>query len=498
MRTRGIGAMLATIVLAVSACATTTASEDTAGAKPQELTVAGFYPIVTLDPHGPQADAGTSTAGTQIYSRLVRLRDGRYQPDLATRWTASPDAKTWTFTMRDKVKFSDGSPLGPEDVVASIQRVTRLAGPQAASWKDITATVSGSNQVVLTAAKPDASVLGKLTLLWITPAKRSDEAGFFNQPVGSGPFKVQSYTASQTLVLVPNDQYWGEKPKLTKLTMTTIPDISARVTALRTGEIQATWGIPDDQITQVRSESGITVKSVPSFAVYTMWMNSSRPALADAKVRKAIWQAVDFQSIISSLYPDTGKVADSPVPPGVPGYARQPAVKYDPDAAKTALQDAGFDFGQTLQLQFSGAEFRQFTQAVASDLAKIGVKVEPKEKEKAVFLQDLLGMNWDINLQSLALDTGDLASNLGRLYTCAAKRTGYCDPDLDKLLNEAGSISDPDRRADLYGQAQKIIWREAVGMYPMFLNISYAWRDNVHGFQTSPAYQPDFSKVTVS
>jgi peptide/nickel transport system substrate-binding protein len=498
MKPRRIGVIVAAIVMAVSGCATTTASEDTASDKPQELTVAGFYPIVTLDPHGPQADAGTSSAGTQIYSRLVRLKDGEYQPDLATRWTASPDATTWTFTLRDNVKFSDGSPLGPADVVASIQRITSLAGPQAASWKDITPTASGSNKVVLTATKPDASVLGKLTLLWITPAKRSDEPGFFNQPVGSGPFAVAAYKPSQTLELVPNKYYWGDKPKLSKLVMTTIPDISARVTALRTGEIQATWGIPDDQITQVRGESGITVKSVPSLAVYTMWMNSSRSALADARVRKAIWQAVDFTSIISSLYPETGKVADAPVPPGVPGYAKQPAVKHDPAAAKTALQNAGFDFNQTLELQYSGAEFRQFTQAVASDLAKIGVKVEPKEKEKAVFLQDLLGMNWDINLQSLAIDTGDLASNLGRLYTCAAKRTGYCDPQLDKLLTEAGSISDPDRRADLYGQAQKIIWREAVGMYPMFLNISYAWRDNVHGFETSPAYQPDFSKVTVS
>ncbi|GHE79292.1 ABC transporter substrate-binding protein [Amycolatopsis deserti] len=489
-----IGALAAAVLLAVSACS----GAASGGGTPGQLTVAGFYPIVTLDPHGPQADAGTASAGTQIYSRLVRLQDGQYVPDLATGWTASPDAKTWTFTLRDGLTFSDGSPLGPGDVVASVQRIANLKGPQAASWSGITATAAGTNQVVLTATKPDASVLGKLTLLWITPAVRSEEPGFFNRPVGSGPFRVDGFTPGQSLVLVPNEHFWGERPKLDKVVMRTIPEVSARVAALRTGEIQATWGIPDDQIAQVEGEPGITVESVPSLAVYTMWMNSGRPALADERVRRALWQAVDFGSIIASLYPETGSPADSPVPPGVPGYAKQPPVVHDPAAAKEALTQAGFDFGRTLELQFSGAEFRQFTQAVASDLAKIGVKVEPREKEKAVFLEDLLGMRWDINLQSLAIDTGDLASNLGRLYPCAAGRTGYCDPELDRVLAEAGAISDPARRAELYGQAQRIIWRAAVGMYPMFVNIPYAWRDTVHGFRTSPAYQPDFTKVTVS
>jgi peptide/nickel transport system substrate-binding protein len=490
-----ISVVTVALMLTAGACSGATAGgADT----PDELTVAGFYPIVSLDPHGPQNDAGTASAGTQIYSRLVRLQDGEYVPDLATKWEPSPDARTWTFTLRDGVKFSDGSPLGPADVVASVQRVTNLRGSQAATWAAITATESGPDKVTLTTATPDASVLGKLTLLWITPAKGSDDPGFFNKPVGSGPFKVESFSPSQSLVLAPNEHFWGARPKLNKLTIRSIPEVSARVAALRTGEIQATWGIPDDQIAQVEGEPGITVRSVPSLAVYTMWMNSGRPALGGADVRRALWQAVDFKAIISSLYPTTGKPADAPVPPGVPGYAKQPAVTYDPEAAKTALTEAGFDFNQTLELQFSGAEFRQFTQAIASDLAKIGVKVEPREKEKAVFLEDLLGMRWDINLQSLAIDTGDLASNLGRLYTCAAARTGYCDPELDRLLTEAGSISDPERRAELYGQAQQIIWREAIGMYPMFVNIPYAWRDNVHGFETSPAYQPDFTKVTVS
>ncbi|MFF0225460.1 ABC transporter substrate-binding protein [Streptomyces sp. NPDC004629] len=490
---RGTATVIALFTL--TACGGT-AGGDAGGTG--ELTVAPNWPLVNLDPHSPRADGATASAGRQIFSRLVTLSDGRYEPDLATGWQTSPDGRTWTFDLRKNVKFSDGSALTSADVVDSVKRIASLNGPQAASWADVTPKAPSPDRVVLESTKPDVSILGKLTALFVTPAGQAEKEGFFTEPTGSGPFKVQSFKPNERLTLVPNEHYYGAEPKLRKLVFRTITEISARVAALRTGEVQAAWGLPDDQLDQLKGTGEITVKAVPSFAVYTMWFNSGRPAFEDAAVRRALWQAIDYDSIISSLYPRTGRPADSPVPQGVPGHARQTPVAYDPQAAKAALDKAGFDYSKTYELQFSGAEFRQFAQAVASDLAKIGVKAEPRDKEKAVFLDDLLGMRWDINLQSLALDTGDLAGNLGRLYPCAAKRTGYCNTDLDTVLARAGSTAAADERNKLWGAAQKIIWDDAVGMYPMFVNIAYVWRDDVHGLKTSPAFQPDLTGVTVS
>jgi peptide/nickel transport system substrate-binding protein len=226
-----------------------------------------------------------------------------------------------------------------------------------------------------------------------------------------------------------------------------------------------------------------------------MWFNSSTPALKDAKVRRALWQAVDFQTIIKQLYPQTGALADAPISPITLGYVAQQPVGYDPAAAKAALTAAGFDFSKKLRLQFANAEFRQFNQAVVSYLQKVGVQIDLLEKEQAVFTKDLLALNWDINFQQLSNPTFDAANTLGRLYTCAAHRNGYCNPQLDKLLGEALASPDKDQRVKLYGEASQIIWQDAVGMYPMTVKFAYAFNRRLTGINPDPNGLPDFSQV---
>ncbi|MFD0476589.1 ABC transporter substrate-binding protein [Nonomuraea thailandensis] len=309
---------------------------------------------------------------------------------------------------------------------------------------------------------------------------------------------MDRFAPGEVLSMSANAKHWGGAPKLGHLDVRTIPDLSARLTALRTGEVDVVWGIPDDQLPTLSGADGLTVKTVPSTAVFTMWFNSSVPALKTAEVRRALWQSVDFATIIKQLYPQTGALSDGLVAPAVLGYAKQQPVTHDTQAAKAALEAAGFDFSKKLRLQFSDAEFRPFVQAVASGLAAAGVQVDVLEKEKAVFTEDLLALNWDINFQQLATPTYDAASNLGRLYTCAAKRTGYCNKELDKLLAEAGASPDEAERADLYGQAGKIIWADAVGMYPMTVQLAYSWRSRVTGFTPDPSGLPDFSHVRLA
>ncbi|MFI7273848.1 ABC transporter substrate-binding protein [Streptomyces sp. NPDC049879] len=498
--TRLAAALAGAAVLA--ACSTTTGGGDSGGAGgggTDELTAAGTYPVESLDPHGAQgASTGTQFAGQAIFSRLVKPEaDGTLTGDLAESWEPNEDVTAWTFTLREGVTFSDGSPLTAEDVVASFDRMMELNGPNAGNFPGATMTASSDTEVVLTTPEPDASVPGKLVLFYVLPSGvAADDTAFFNDPVGSGPFTVDSFTPGESLALVPNEEYWGDAPQLQRVTVRNIPELSARLTALRTGEVDVVWGIPDDQLAVLEDEDDLTVETVPSTAEFTMWFNSSVPALEDAAVRRALWQAVDFDTIIGQLYPETGEPAVAPVTPVVLGHAPQEPVAYDPDAARAALEDAGFDFSQTLRLQFANAEFRPFLQAVASDLEEVGVHAEPLEKEQAVFTEDLLALNWDINFQQLATPTFDAASNLGRLYTCAAGRNGYCNPELDDLLARAGGSADEAERTELYDQASEIIWDDAVGMYPMTVSIAYAWNASLDGFTPDPSGLPDFSTVS--
>ncbi|SEG99968.1 peptide/nickel transport system substrate-binding protein [Nonomuraea solani] len=497
-------ALIAAVTVALSGCSAASGGGTTGGSGggDGEITVAGTYAIESLDPGSPTGGSATGTqlASQAIFSRLVRPRpDGTLQGDLATSWKPDATATQWTFTLRQGVRFSDGKPVGADDVVASFKRLIELKSTNAANFAGYTMTATSPSEVVLKAAKPDAAVPYKLAIFYVLPGGlKGEDPAFFQNPVGSGPFKVEKFDSSGTLVLVPNPGHYGGAPKIGRVTIRKMPELAARLTALRTGEVDLVWGIPDDQLAGLQGDAGLKVETVPSTAVFTMWFNSSAPALKEAGIRRALWQAVDFATIIKRLYPRTGTLADAPVSPVTLGYVPQEPVRHDPAAAKAALTDAGFDFSTKLRLQFANAEFRPFNQAIVSDLQKIGVQVDLLEKEQAVFTKDLLALNWDINFQQLSNPTFDAANTLGRLYPCAAKRNGYCNPGLDKLLAAAGASADGKKRVELYGEASKIIWRDAVGMFPMAVKYAYAWNRRVTGVTPDPNGLPDFAGVQVS
>jgi peptide/nickel transport system substrate-binding protein len=119
------------------------------------------------------------------------------------------------------------------------------------------------------------------------------------------------------------------------------------------------------------------------------------------------------------------------------------------------------------------------------------------EKEQAVYTEDLLALNWDINIQQVGTLGLDASYNLGRLYTCAAKRTGYCNPELDDTLKRAGTSTDPAKRQAAYAEATELIWGQAVGMYPMFVKNVFAIRAGVEGFVPDGEGLPRFDTVSV-
>lgn len=494
----------AALLLPLSACTTTTGGGtggDGGGTAAQEVVASGQYPVENLDPHSASGgSAGMDLVAKEIYSRLTATDEaGKIVGDLATEWKANATGDSWTFTLREGATFTDGSALDSADVVASFNRFLELDSPPAANFPGVTVDAPDPRTVTFTAEKPDAALPSKLTTFWVLPAETPAKAGAVGEkPVGSGPYQVESFAAGQDVVLVPNATYFGGAPTLTKLTLRTIPEISTRLTALQIGEVDVVWGVPDDQLAELRAAGTIKTEAVQSAGSILIWFNSERPFFKDKpEVRRALWQAVDFATIIKQINPETGTPADSAIAPTVFGYAPQTPVQYDPEAAKQTLTKAGFDFDKTYELQYQ-SQFKPFVSAIVSDLAKIGVKIDAREKEQAVFIEDLLAMRWDINFQQVGTAGFDASTNLGRLYTCAAKRNGYCNPELDKLLAEAGSNPDQAKREELYAQAGKIIWDDAVGMFPMFVKTSYAWNSEVSGFTLDPQGLPDFRAAKVA
>jgi peptide/nickel transport system substrate-binding protein len=468
----------------------------------QVLEAAFAQPINDLDPHGPSSvDEATLLAARLIYDTPVRRNGERLEPSVAASWE-QPDANTWVLALRDDVTFHDGSRLTAHDVKASLERVKNAGTAQSALWTSVeTVEAVDEHTVRITTAQPLGTMLVNLTLLFILPAGKMNRPDFFRKPIGSGPFSVQAFTPSAELSLQATKGYWGGGTQLQQVKLPYIPETSSQITSVRTGDLDLIWPVPPDQLRELEGVDGVTMQTVPSYVYYFNWFNCGREPFNDSRVRRAMWHAVDVAGIVKSLFGTGAEPMTAPIPSTVFGHAAQQPYVYDPDLARRELAEAGLPDGFRTSLMWFGSTgplAGELAQALISGWAEIGVTVEPQRLEKAEWLRRLNALEWDMDLQTNTVTTGDADFTLGRLYTSEANRMGYANPELDDVLQEAHEVSDQSRRDELYAQACKTIWDDAVGIFPAGLNSTYGVRDSVEGFVPAPSNQPELRGVTLS
>lgn len=474
---------------------------DASGAK-RALVACFAQPITDLDPLSPTTtvDEPSLMARRLIFDTLVRQQGDTFAPALATSWER-PDPQTWVFTLRDDVKFHDGTKLTARDVVASINRVTTEPTNLTELWASVSsAEATNDTTVTIKTKAPLGTLLVNLTLLFIPPGNRLKDPGFFRKPVGSGPYKVDTFTPSSKLKLVKADSYWGNSAKNDAITLPYIPETSTAVTSLLTGDIDAFWPVPPDQVKDMEGQDSIKIERLPSYSYFLNWFNCSRKPFTDPRVRQAMWHAVDIETIVKSLYGDSAELMTAPIPATVFGSAPQKPYAYDPDKSRQLLSDANFPDGFKTSLMWftsSGPLVSELAQAMISDWAKVGIKVEAQQLEKATWLERLNKLDWDMDLQTNTVTTGDADFTIGRLYASKSTRMGYKNPALDTVLAKARESSDQNARKKLYAQACKTIWDDAVGIFPATLSTAYARGTSLSGFTPVPSNQPDLSQVTM-
>ena len=481
----------------------TSVSGGTAGTPSGRLVVSLPQRIVNLDPLGTSAaEEPVRIVAQHVFDTLV-VRDidsGEYRPSVATKWETSSDGTTWSFTLRDDVKFHDDTELTATDVQASLERLVEVGGPFAALWATLDhVTATSDTTVDITTKGPLGTVLANVALLSIAPAAGMAQEGFFNKPIGSGPFKVVRYEPDSELELEANDNYWGSKAGVKTLIFRDIPELAARVTALVTGEIDFTYRLPPDQAKTLQENDSIEIVTSPSYRYYFIWMNASREPYTDKRVRQAMIYALDIDTMVETLLSGVAERMDAPIPSTVFGYAPQTPYAYDPEKAKSLLAEAGYPNGFETNMIWnpgSDPQDREIAQALFSYWNAIGVKVEDRQQERAKWLEDLLALNWDLDFQGNTVTTGDADFTLRRLYLSSANRTGYANPELDKLLQDAAATVDQQERKELYARVCKHLWDEAVGIYPFQQIFNFAYQKRLRGFKPSPSV-PLFTTVTV-
>lgn len=485
---RGLFAAVFAPMLVVSAC--TSSQPAGPAAQAPGTPVAGgtvTIPIVadpTLNPWSPNAFVESLFVNRILFDGLTKPgKDLAPAPDLAASWTTSVDGLSWTFKLREGVKWSDGTPFSADDVAFTFNDIVLkpdLGAQNRGNFSAVTSVTAVDATTVrfdlsrkfsaLTAYLAYNSGIVPKHVLSADPLKTNS----FNKgvPVSTGPFRVEKYTSGQSVSLVRNENYFGAKPYLDKVVFTVVPDANTQIAQALSGDISIM--ILDDKaaVARVKSASNLAVVSRPLVQYYWLALNQTDPRFTDVRVRQAFVQAIDRQAIIKSVELGYGSIANSAITPALKAYfdpslsSRYP---YDPQKAKDLLAAAGWTPGADGVLTKDGKPFR-FTMDVGQKgvLEPVNALIQQDLKKVGV-AADLNTMEWNSYIQKVVVQRDYTATvnwwtypsdpDVFPYYASSAAGKGfnipgYKDPKLDDLLIQGQSASDLAARQAVYKQLQ--------------------------------------------
>tara|TARA_B100000427_G_scaffold328479_1_gene341679 strand:- start:445 stop:2109 length:1665 start_codon:yes stop_codon:yes gene_type:complete len=487
----------------------------------------------TFDP-ALVTDTTSASIIVEIFSGLVTLnKDLEIIPDLAESWEVSDDGKTYRFNLRKGIKFSNGDPVTAEDFKWSIERASN---PDTGSMnaevylgdilgvKEVVESggelkeVQGVNVIddktlEITIDEPKTYFLAKLTYptAFVLNKNYVEKQGedWIDNPVGTGPFVLTEYQIGQTLKLKKNENYWGEKAKVDGIIMNLAGGVSMAM--YENDEIDIT-GVGLADLERVKDPNDPLNKDLvnvpPQFSLNYIGFNVNMPPFEDENFRKALSYAVDKEIIADKIYSGLTKPSYSIIPPGFPGYS--PSIKgieFNEELAKEYLAKSKYSDPATrpriiVTIPGTGGSPGLDTEVI-SDMWKetLGIEVEIQQVEWATYLQDMnrkrlqlwAGSGW----QADYADPQDFIDVL--FYSKSDVNHGnYSNPEVDKLILEARTEIDNNRRFLLYNQAEQIIVDEAA-IFPLWFDTDgYALvKPWVKGYEFTPIIVPKFKDVEI-
>lgn len=461
-----------------------------------------------LDPaHTRTGDAYMLTG--MIFSNLTRTsHELKPEPQLASKWDVSADSTEWTFHLVKNAKFSNGRPVTAADVKFSIDRVldpkTGSRGRKALGpIKEV--VVKDDHTVVFKLNGPYADLALQLGNTFSRIIAKENVAEIGTKPIGSGPFILKEYVPGNKAILVRNPDYFEKGlPYLDEVHQIYIKEYAAQVSALKTGEIDIMYFAPAEIIPDLKGAPNIDVRvvSAPSFQPLIMWV-TEKP-FDDVRVRQALRFAVDRQAMMEAATGGLGVLGnDTPVSPSNPYYNKAlPQRHKDVAKAKKLLAEAGFPNGVDITLYTSTQRPGLEPAAVVAQqtLAESGFRVKIESVDIARLYKDVIPKpkpfavshnNW------FGRPTVD--ESLSPFYFTKSNwnYTQYSNPEVDKLLDQAKSLSDFASRKKLYDKIQEILYNEGPDVVAYFKNYVSAVRTEVKNYKLIPVQYVDLRDTWV-
>ncbi|HVB09135.1 MAG TPA: ABC transporter substrate-binding protein [Bacillota bacterium] len=507
---------------AAAPAAGTSASASGSGSAAAPATSANVLRIaIATDPTGLDPESVLQNeAGfvmSTLYDGLTSYAPGttNVQPGLAQSWTITPDGKTYVFTLRQGVKFSDGTALDSSAVVAWLDRILNKQNPNyvenqkgisdfnSFTFGDISAYKAlGPTQVEIDLSKPNAELLADLAMAWsgvVSPAAVTKYgADMMKNPAGTGPFTFVKWVQGQYIEVRANPDYWGGKPKLDEIFFEVIPDPSTRLLDLQQGKVNILADVPPQNVAALRANTKLHVLTQPGLAVSGISMPNQVAPFNDVRVRQALNYAVDKEALNKDLYFGLATTMDSPDTPVEWSYAKQTPYTFDLAKAKSLLAAAGQGSGFSATIDtyanprgYNPAGGAKLAQAVQADLAQVGVTLKINQMDFAAYLSAARQNSFaDLGSVGWSGDNGDPDDFMQPLYGSDAFGEGnfahYSNPKVDQLFAQGIQTPDQNQRKQIYSQIEAQVWQDAPWIFINYATQVRAETANVHGYQLNP------------
>jgi peptide/nickel transport system substrate-binding protein len=480
-----------------------------------------------LDPPAMSTQEGF-IATTAMFEGLVRYKPNStdVEPSLAEKWDLSADGMTYTFQLRQGVKFHDGSPLTGEAVAFAFDRSINKENPlnkeaQAAGGFPYINDYIGNAVAKVEAAGPLAVkfMLKKkfsplLSNLAIPPAYvMSMEAlkkmgvKINENPVGTGPFKFVEWKKDDHITVEANPDYWGAKPKLGRIVFQPVPEASVRALKIQRGEADVCWPFDPKDTANLKGKAETDVLEQAGLNVNQAEINLKKPEFQNKALRQAFNYAINKQELADKLYSGAAVPSVGALPPTSWAFDKElKGYPYDPEKAKALLKEAGYA-GQTITLNsytvprgYNPAGSK-LAEAVQQYFEAVGIKSEIVTTEWTEYRKNRRAGELNIAFGGWQADTGDPENFLGVFFHSAnmggVNTSFYNVPEVDKLLDQANEETDTAKRKVLFNQAERRIVDDAPWLFISHMKQQVAIRKRVQGFELQPTYFYYFNNVSL-
>ncbi|MEF2965829.1 ABC transporter substrate-binding protein [Paenibacillus sp. M1] len=466
--------------------------------------------VNSFDLHN-QITANNAFAIDKVFESLITFdSNGEIIDWLAESHSISDDGLTYTFVLRDGLKFSNGTDVTAEDAVFSIQRHLEVGGPLAIAAKVKEVKAQDDRTLVITLEEPYTPFISELSNFsnGIIPNNfgGASEEEFFKNPVGTGPFVVESWDPAGDVTFVKNENYWQEgKPYIDKLVYKLIQDDSQAINQLKAGEVDAIESLALQNANEIKQGPDTAVLTNGSWVTEQLFFNTLDEHFSDVHVRRALALAIDREGLTNALTFGYAQTANSLLPTAIP-YNANDTIKplnFDVAAAKEELAKSAFPNGFTTKLLVaSGNSTRaQEAQIIQAAGKEIGINIEIESIELATFRERFFAYDYSIMLNSGQADSPD-ANSIIAFQTdpegfSKSYWTHYTNDEVTKLLHEGQKTLDGEDRAAVYSSLLQILADEAPYIPLYYPDILKGVRSSVEGLVVLPNGSLRFEEVRI-